>query len=95
MTRVRWRYRTAVLVGPWRGSAKEAAEDAVVGGQAERDPSRPHGLRWRLPGTIERDPLTPPPIRPTAEPAGEEDQNRGTSNRQRASRRTAEKGKNG
>lgn len=31
---LRCRYRTAVLVGPWKSSAQEAAQDAIRAGQA-------------------------------------------------------------
>ncbi|HYJ52578.1 MAG TPA: hypothetical protein VEW04_05345 [Allosphingosinicella sp.] len=48
-----FRYRTGVLVGPWRATREDAAADALRAGQA----SAPEGggeLRWRVDGTIER-----------------------------------------
>jgi len=48
-----WRYRTSVLVGPWRPTAGQAAQDAIIHGQAIRDESKPNGLAWRVPGRIE------------------------------------------
>ena len=51
----RWRFRTAALVGPWRPTAGQAAADAVAKGQAMRDESEPHGIRWRVAGSIQRE----------------------------------------
>ena len=51
--RAQWRYRTRVLAGPWRPTVRQAAEDAIAQGQALRDDTEPHGLRWRVPGAIE------------------------------------------
>ena len=48
-----WRFRTPVLVGPWRPTVEQAEEDAIAQGQAVRDESHPHGLLWRVPGCIE------------------------------------------
>lgn len=47
----RYRYRTAVLLGPWRNSAGDAEADAVDAGQALREAD--NRLRWRVPGRIE------------------------------------------
>lgn len=49
----RYRYRTAVLTGPWRGSAEEAVRDAVKAKQAVIDEDQPTGIRWTVPGQIE------------------------------------------
>lgn len=51
----RWRYRTPVLLGPWKSTVGEAAESAIFRGLADRDESQPHGLRWRVPGCLEGD----------------------------------------
>lgn len=52
---VRYRFRTAALVGPWRKTRDAALRDAVEAGQAYVDEAEPDGVRWRLPGTIETD----------------------------------------
>ena len=49
----RYRYRTAVLTGPWRETEIEAASDAVRAKQATDDITRPEGIRWTVPGRIE------------------------------------------
>ena len=49
----RFRYRTAVLTGPWRDSEDEAVRDAVKARQAERDAMSPSEVRWIVPGRIE------------------------------------------
>lgn len=49
----RYRYRTAVLTGPWRASQLEAADDAVRAKQAVGDITQSDGLRWTVPGRIE------------------------------------------
>ena len=49
----RYRYRTAVLTGPWRASALEAADDAVRAKQATDDITQIEGIRWTVPGRIE------------------------------------------
>jgi hypothetical protein len=49
----RYRYRTAVLTGPWRETETEAAHDAVRANQAVDDDSRDAGLKWTVPGRIE------------------------------------------
>ena len=47
-----YRYRTPVLMGPWRRQPDRALDDAVLAGQARRDEQ---GLvSWRVEGTIER-----------------------------------------
>jgi hypothetical protein len=48
-----YRYRTEILVGPWRESRAEAERDAVAAGQAMPDPEAEAGIVWRLPGEIE------------------------------------------
>lgn len=48
----RYRYRTCVLVGPWRESPEEAAEDAIRSRQA-RPNDGGGGLSWSVPGMIE------------------------------------------
>ena len=47
-----FRYRTCVLVGPWRRRAEKALKDALDARQAEIDPAG--GLSWNVRGTIER-----------------------------------------
>ena len=47
-----FRYRTAVLVGPWRATAEDAVEDAIGARQAVRDSKDP-GWYWLIPGEIE------------------------------------------
>ena len=49
----RFRYRTAVLTGPWRDSEDEAVLDAVKARQAELDGQSPSEVRWIVPGWIE------------------------------------------
>jgi hypothetical protein len=49
----RYRYRTAVLTGPWRESEPEAANDAVRAKQAVNDDRQVSGIRWTVPGRIE------------------------------------------
>jgi len=48
----RYRYRTSVLVGPWRETFEQAVADAVRCNQAYLDDA---GLVWRVPGRIEAD----------------------------------------
>ena len=52
MTR-RYRYRTSVLVGQWRRTREQAAQDAVTAKQARRESHGPDRLQWIVPGTIE------------------------------------------
>lgn len=48
-----YRYRTAVLIGPWRKSARRALFDAIHANQARRD-EHDHGvIHWVVPGRIE------------------------------------------
>jgi hypothetical protein len=49
----RYRYRTPALIGPWRASAGEAADDAIRARQATRSGPNGADLRWRLSGWIE------------------------------------------
>lgn len=49
----RYRYRTAVLVGPWRDSEERAARDAAKAGQIIVDREDPLNFRWVVPGEIE------------------------------------------
>ena len=51
----RYRYRTAVLVGPWRETPEQAEDDAIASRQAEREGVPPSKLQWRVPGFIESD----------------------------------------
>lgn len=48
----RYRYRTEVLLGPWRATVGEAEADAVRARQAVRIPES-GGLYWRIAGRIE------------------------------------------
>lgn len=48
----RYRYRTAVLVGPWRATHRAAALDAIISNQARADETG-EGLMWLVPGEIE------------------------------------------
>lgn len=52
----RYRYRTAILVGPWRDSRLKAECDAVAAGQAEFEGAKLGNLIWRATGSIEADP---------------------------------------
>jgi hypothetical protein len=49
----RYRYRTTVLVGPWRATPHEAVEDAIRARQAHRE-AEGAPLRWLVCGEIER-----------------------------------------
>ena len=49
-----YRYRTCVLVGPWRGSRSEAAGDAIRSRQA-RPKDGGEDLEWLVPGQIEEE----------------------------------------
>lgn len=49
----RYRYRTPVLTGPWRGSRSAAIKDAVGAKQALFEEDAPDGVRWLVPGEIE------------------------------------------
>lgn len=55
MPQHRYRYRTAILVGPWRESRLEAERDAVAARQARFEEGNGGTLIWRCPGTIEAD----------------------------------------
>lgn len=48
----RYRYRTAVLVGPWRDSDAEAMRDAANAGQIVFEEGTSN-FRWVVPGQIE------------------------------------------
>jgi hypothetical protein len=50
----RYRYRTAVLIGPWRSTPEQAAEDAVRARQAAPRDGEPDHIRWIVPGSIEK-----------------------------------------
>jgi hypothetical protein len=52
---VRYRYRTAAIIGPWRTTPEAALRDAVNADQAVVDEHEPGGVRWWLPGAIETD----------------------------------------
>lgn len=47
-----YRYRTPVLVGPWRNSRRQALLDALRARQVRRD-ERDDDVRWLVPGGIE------------------------------------------
>ena len=51
---IEYRYRTAVLAGPWRPSSEQAIEDAVKAKQAAYDGEAEAGYRWLVPGWIEQ-----------------------------------------
>ncbi len=48
-----YRYRTPVLVGPWRKTARQAVLDALRARQARRDERDRQAVRWLVPGRIE------------------------------------------
>lgn len=48
----RYRYRTSVLVGPWRDARELAIADAVRSNQARID-ERAGDIVWLVPGRIE------------------------------------------
>jgi hypothetical protein len=48
-----YRFRTSVLVGPWRKTERQAVIDAVRARQARRDDRDRQVLRWLVPGKIE------------------------------------------
>lgn len=48
----RYRYRTSVLVGPWRDAPDQAVADAIRTRQARPDETG-EGLVWLVPGEIE------------------------------------------
>lgn len=48
----RYRYRTSVLVGPWRDTREQAVADAVHSNQARIDGSG-EDIVWLVPGRIE------------------------------------------
>ena len=50
----RYRYRTCVLVGPWRDRREEAIADAVRAGQARRADTGVD-VQWVVSGTIEEE----------------------------------------
>ena len=52
---LRYRFRTAALVGPWRQTRGTALRDARKARQADADETEPDGVRWRVPGMIEED----------------------------------------
>jgi hypothetical protein len=52
---MRYRYRTAVLVGRWRDSAEAAVEDAVAARQARRHDKIHGAIHWVVPGEIEQE----------------------------------------
>lgn len=49
----RFRYRTAVLTGPWRETRREAMRDAARAKQALLDEEEPEAIEWVVPGRIE------------------------------------------
>ncbi|MFN3945987.1 MAG: hypothetical protein ACK4K7_13770 [Allosphingosinicella sp.] len=46
----KFRYRTRVLIGPWRDTPEQAMEDAVRARQAQPSDGGP---QWVVPGSIE------------------------------------------
>ena len=48
-----YRYRTPVLVGPWRRTARQAVLDALHAHQARRDGPGRDTVHWLVPGRIE------------------------------------------
>jgi hypothetical protein len=59
---VRFRYRTAAIIGPWRDRREKAAKDAVASGLARRA-GWGGNLEWLVPGDIEEGRGAPaPPI---------------------------------
>ena len=52
-----YRYRTSVLIGPWRRDPDRAIEDAIAAGQASRNERG--DLRWIISGEIETSPCEP------------------------------------
>jgi hypothetical protein len=50
----RFRYRTCVLIGPWRDSREQAERDATSSKQANPSPEG-DGISWVVPGAIESD----------------------------------------
>ena len=65
-----YRYRTAVLLGKWRDTPKEAARDAVRSGQAEDCEAGAYGVRWRVYGRIEEESRSTPAGRGSEARAG-------------------------
>lgn len=53
---IAYRFRTAILHGPWRNCPREAERDAIQARQARADEQ---GLKWRVPGVIERRDVDP------------------------------------
>ena len=51
-----FRYRTALLLGPWRSSPEDALEDAVRRGVARRVRGSADAVEWLFPGEIEQRP---------------------------------------
>lgn len=47
------RYRTDILLGPWRLTRQAALDDAVFAGQATRFGAEDGDVVWRVPGEIE------------------------------------------
>ena len=52
-----YRYKTPVLVGPWRRQAERALQDAIAAGQAHKE--RGGDFRWTVSGEIEKSPCRP------------------------------------
>ncbi len=48
----RYRYRTSVLLGPWRDGREQAIEDAISNKQARRADTE-DGILWLVLGEIE------------------------------------------
>lgn len=54
-----YRYRTAVVVGRWRGARRDALADAVRSGFARWEGEPWDRVTWRFPGEIEECPHEP------------------------------------
>ena len=51
--RMRYRFLTQVLAGPWRQTAAEAVADAIDAGQAVKIDEGGEGFRWLVIGAIQ------------------------------------------
>jgi len=52
---IRHRFRTAVLIGEWRPTRRQACDDALRARQAHGDARAPDRMIWAVPGVIESD----------------------------------------
>jgi len=51
----RYRYKTAIVSGPWRETRRDAMVDAIRNGFASWADSEWQDLKWRFPGEIEEE----------------------------------------